>query len=178
MYSARGRPRRAFLALPALALLAAPLVSGPAAYAADADDLTASEAAGVCSTAEVVGTYAFHYHGRATKPDGSPAGEFAGVGTETFDGRGAISAGRLIGIQDGVPVTLPFTGAYAVGSDCTGTKTITFAGGPALHYALVVDRRGCWVETAATDPGVYLAFAQVRQDASCAAEIDRDAASS
>jgi hypothetical protein len=106
------------------------------------------------------------------------ASEFAGVGTETFDGRGAITAGRLIGIQNGAPVTLAFMGTYTVGPDCTGTKTITFAGGAPLHYVLVVGQRGCWLQTAATDPGVYLAFAQVRQDTSGAVEIDRSAASS
>jgi hypothetical protein len=150
-------------ALPAFALFAA-LAGGSALVHADEENATATlQSAETCSDSSLQGTYGFNYHGVNLTSDGTRASEFGGVGVETFDGEGAITSGRLMGVSGGQPIAFTFTGTYSVNADCTGAKTITFDDGLASHYALVLVDRGREIETAGTDAGTLVAFTQVRE---------------
>jgi hypothetical protein len=155
-------PARARAALPACALLLVLTAGSVVVHADDEDTTSASDSAETCSDASLHGTYGFSFQGAILKPDGTHAAEFAGVGDETFDGHGRITRGHLNQVFGGQPSAPTFTGTYSVNADCTGTKTISIDGRPS-HYAFVLVDDARAIETAETDPGLLLAFTQVRQ---------------
>ncbi|HEV3254441.1 MAG TPA: hypothetical protein VG033_08535 [Candidatus Acidoferrales bacterium] len=70
-----------------------------------------------CSNGSLSGTYGFLHDGTAS--NGAPA--TAAVTQVTFDSATGTFAGETIASHDGVIVTEPLTGTYAVASNCTGT---------------------------------------------------------
>jgi len=76
-----------------------------------------------CSNASLSGTYGFLHDG--TDSNGSPTS--AAVTQLTFDSTTGTFSGENTASHDGVIVTEPITGTYAVASDCTGTGNPTGA---------------------------------------------------
>jgi hypothetical protein len=96
-----------------------------------------------CNNAGVQGSYGFEATGIYLA--GAPAiGSVAFIGelklTVNASGRGVIS-GHIAGAEDATILTFaeePVTGYYRVGTDCTGTATITPKGHSEMHFQLVV----------------------------------------
>ena len=76
-----------------------------------------SAAGATCSNASLSGTYGFLHGG--TDSNGAPTS--AAVSQITFDPTTGTFTGETTASHDGVIVTLPLTGTYAVASNCTGT---------------------------------------------------------
>ena len=89
------------------------------------------------------------------------AGPLAGVGTDTFDGNGGITGTASLSIN-GTIVSLTETGTYKVNPDCTGTYTVSSAGGSTTAF-FVIDDGGNEVKAVCTDPGVVITHIFRRQ---------------
>jgi len=85
------------------------------------------------------------------------------VGRVTWDGIGNAvgSATENIG---GAVTHATFVGTYKVNSDCTGSKTFTFADGlvPIVHFDFVITDGGNEIQVISTDPGLTLTASQHR----------------
>jgi hypothetical protein len=110
-----------------------------------------------CSNATLRGTFAHRASGFVTAPP-VMAGPFAGVGTDTFDGKGGITGTATLSINGNiVPVTE--TGTYKVNPDCTGTYTIP---GVTTLFFVITDS-GNEIQGICIDPGVVLTHIFRRQ---------------
>ena len=108
-----------------------------------------------CSNATLNGTFAFTSSGFITTPP-ALAGPFAGVGTQTFDGNGTMTAAGTQS-QNGNILQVTITGTYTVNPDCTGTLTLLASpGGFTSHFFFVIDDTGNEFLAICTDPGVVL----------------------
>jgi hypothetical protein len=96
--------------------------------------LSSAAWAATCSTASLSGTYGFLHD--TTDSNGTPAS--AAVTQITFDSTTGTFTGETTASHDGVIVTEPTTGTYAVASNCTGTGSP--AGGS--PFAIVVTSTG------------------------------------
>jgi hypothetical protein len=96
--------------------------------------LSSAAGAATCSNASLSGTYGF-LHG-TTDSNGTPTS--AAVSWLTFDSTTGTFTGENTASHDGVIVTEPLTGTYAVASNCTGTGNPT--GG--IPFSLVVTSTG------------------------------------
>ena len=78
-----------------------------------------------CSNATLTGTFAYTNTGFFTAAAAPPlqAGPFAGVGVETFDGKGGTTATMWISINGNI-LEVTIKGTYSVNTDCTGTLTL------------------------------------------------------
>src|SRR5882724_5870133 len=86
-----------------------------------------------CSNATLHGSYGLHATGTIIG-----VGDFAAVGTFTFDGKGNLT-GKIVVRVAGNNMTPPaFTGTYSVSSDCTVTDNW---GAPinSTHVSVIVD---------------------------------------
>jgi hypothetical protein len=102
-----------------------------------------------CSNATLKGTFAHTASGFEIAPP-SIAGPLAGVGTDTFDGKGNVTTTAMLSINGNiVPVTA--TGTYTVNPDCTGTYKI-----PGTTLFLVIADSGNEIHAICVDPGVVL----------------------
>jgi hypothetical protein len=90
--------------------------------------------AAACSNASVNGTYGFLHDG--TDSNGAPTS--AAVTQLTFDSTTGTFTGEQTASHDGVIVTEPVTGTYAIASNCTGTGNPT-GGSP---FSIVVTSTG------------------------------------
>jgi hypothetical protein len=108
-----------------------------------------------CSNITLKGTFADSASGFSTSPP-AMAGPLGGVITETFDGKGAITAAGTLSLNGNiVPVTSK--GTYSVNPDCTGTYTVqTSPLGITAHYFFVILDNGNEFKWICTDPGVVL----------------------
>lgn len=88
-----------------------------------------------CSNASLSGPYAYAAHGTVTVNSRTITN--SEVGRFVFDGKGAITGVAAV-TSTGTTVVGDFTGAYAVGSDCTVTGKTTFAGVTTDFDAVVV----------------------------------------
>jgi hypothetical protein len=96
--------------------------------------LSSAAWATTCSNASLSGTYGFLHDG--TDSNGTPA--TAAVTQITFDSTTGTFTGEQTASHDGVIVTEPITGTYAVASNCTGTGNPT--GGSS--FSIVVTSTG------------------------------------
>jgi len=96
--------------------------------------LSSAAGAATCSNASLSGTYGFLHDG--TDSNGAPA--TAAVTQITFDSTTGTFTGENTASHDGVIVTEPLTGTYAVASNCTGTGNPT-GGSP---FSFVVTSTG------------------------------------
>jgi hypothetical protein len=102
-----------------------------------------------CSAATIKGTFAHTASGFEIAPP-SIAGPVAGVGTDTFDGKGGVTTTAMISLNGNIiPVTA--TGTYTVNADCTGTYKI-----PGTTLSLVIADSGNEIHAICVDPGVVL----------------------
>jgi hypothetical protein len=84
------------------------------------------------------------------------AGPFAGVGIQTFDGKGNTSASATVS-QNGSIVRVAVTGTYAVKPDCTGSMTLLVSPvNVTSHVDFVIVRDGAGFQAINTDPGTVI----------------------
>jgi hypothetical protein len=115
-----------------------------------------------CSTATLKGTFGNTGTGFATAPP-ELAGPFASVGTETFDGKGTLTATGIVSLN-GTIVEVTETGTYTVNPDCTGTHTVVISPlGITAHAFFVIDDGANELRVIATDPGLVLTGIARRQ---------------
>ena len=74
-----------------------------------------------CTNAMLRGTFVYTLAGVLVDP--ALAGQWAEVGTQTFDGRGGTTA-TAFASHNGNIQKLTITGTYKVNEDCTGTFTL------------------------------------------------------
>jgi hypothetical protein len=113
-----------------------------------------------CSNATIKGTFAHMATGFETAPP-ALAGPLTGVGTDTFDGNGGVTSNATLSLNGNI-VTLTATGTYKVNPDCTGTYTISGAGGT-TRLVLVIADNGNEIQAICIDPGVILSHIFRRQ---------------
>jgi len=82
-------------------------------------------------------------------------GDFAAVGRLSADGQGNLG-GSITRSVNGVIARLTFTGTYAVNVDCTGSATLTFSSGQAVHRDFVIVDDGREVRGVSTDSGTVV----------------------
>jgi hypothetical protein len=91
----------------------------------------------------------------------------ATVGQITPDGHGGLTGSETVS-NDGVITSNSIGGSYALNKNCTGTATITPAGGSASKYSLVVI--GTQIQMVETDAGyTESGYAQAQGSANCSA---------
>jgi hypothetical protein len=102
-----------------------------------------------CSNATIKGTFAHTASGFEIAPP-SIAGPVAGVGTDTFDGKGGVTTSAMVSVNGNIiPITA--TGTYKVNPDCTGTYVI-----PGTTLFFVIADSGNEIHAICVDPGVVL----------------------
>ena len=115
-----------------------------------------------CSNATLKGTFAFTNTGFITAPT-VVAGPFAGVGVQTFDGKGNTNATATVS-QNGNIVAVTITGTYTVNPDCTGTFTLQISPvGLTGHAFFVIEADGAAFRAINTDPGEAITTVGKRQ---------------
>jgi hypothetical protein len=109
-----------------------------------------------CTNASLKGTFSHMGTGFITgvRP-------LAGVGTDTFDGNGGITGTASLSIN-GTIASVTETGTYTVNPDCTGTYTVSSAGGSTTAF-FVIDDGGNEVKAVCTDPGSVITHIFRRQ---------------
>ena len=111
-----------------------------------------------CTNASLKGTFGYTNTGSIIAP-APDAGPFAGVGTQTFDGRGGTTATATVS-QNGNIFAVTITGTYSVNPDCTGTLELLIspAGIPSFkgHAFFVIDNKGAEIRAINTDPGAVV----------------------
>jgi hypothetical protein len=100
--------------------------------------LSVDAAAAVCSDVLITGVWGYAV--------GASVGQF------TADGKGNITAGKQTVSNNGTIVTETFTGTYSVASNCTGTVTLHFTGGPSVNVNIVLNNGGKSVQVIDTTP--------------------------
>lgn len=127
----------------AAALVVSPIISK--------HDLTTVHAHGGCTDATLRGNYGFTFSGFQLlqgQRGGSRNVPFYGAGTGAFDGAGNISAAFNFGLNGKITTDAPYTGTYAVNSNCTGSVIAT-PGTNGDNFELVI--LGDGVEVLAVD---------------------------
>ena len=109
-----------------------------------------------CTNASLKGTFSHLGTGFITG-----VGPLAGVGTDTFDGNGGITGTASLSIN-GTIASVTETGTYTVNPDCTGTYTVSSAGGSTTAF-FVIDDGGNEVKAVCTDPGTVITHIFRRQ---------------
>lgn len=80
-----------------------------------------------CSVASLNGSYGYTNTGAIVA--GPDAGPFAGVGRQTFDGKGNTQASATVSVNGNV-LRVTIKGTYTVNTDCTGSMLLTVSAGP------------------------------------------------
>ena len=124
-----------------------------------------------CTNATLEGDYGFTVTG--TRPSGPPSNgqpapieTVVGVAMTRFDGYGNITQTDNIhgSISGFAAPDRSGSGAYAINSDCTGTMTLTSAGGaPTLTLRIVVVDNGKEVRTAVVEPSPVMVTSNGRR---------------
>jgi hypothetical protein len=110
-----------------------------------------------CSLRTLSGSYGFSFNGAILG-----VGPLAGVGVNTYDGEGHVSAIVTASIN-GNTVRDTATGIYTVSADCTGTVVNTFPSGQVQHLDIVLIDQGAEIHGIVTDPGVIATVEQRKQ---------------
>lgn len=114
-----------------------------------------------CSNASLKGTFSHMASGITTAPP-AMAGPLAGVGTDTFDGKGNIKGTATLSINGNI-VPVSETGTYKVNEDCTGTYTVQFSVGGSTSASFVITSSWNEIQAICTDAGVVLTHIFRRQ---------------
>jgi hypothetical protein len=102
-----------------------------------------------CTNAILKGTFAHTATGFEIAPP-AIAGPIAGVGVDTFDGKGGVTTSATVSLNgNSVPITA--TGTYKVNPDCTGTYVI-----PGTTLFFVIADSGNEIHAICIDSGVVL----------------------
>lgn len=113
----------------AVAVVATLLISAAAPARASAQNR--------CTTASLQGTYSFRVDGMNVSNGALPAGPFAAVGKNTYDGRGQMK-GQIVVSANGVIIPTTYTGTYSVNANCSGSKSAVLEGGLIVEFDFVV----------------------------------------
>jgi hypothetical protein len=90
----------------------------------------------------------------------------ATVGQITADGSGGLTGSETISNDGVITSNVSISGSYALNKNCTGTATITPAGGTASNYSLIVIGTG--IQMIETDAGyTEYGYAQAQGSANC-----------
>ena len=109
-----------------------------------------------CTNASLKGTFSHVGTGFITG-----VGPLAGAGTDTFDGNGGITGTASLSINGHIGSATE-TGRYKVNPNCTGTYTVSSAGGSTTAF-FVIDDGGNEVKAVCTDPGSVITHIFRRQ---------------
>jgi hypothetical protein len=132
---------------------------------------TAKAANNGCSNATLKGAFVDNAVGFSTSPP-AMAGPLGGVLTDTFDGRGAMTASGVLSLNGNI-VAVTSKATYSVNADCTGTYTAeTSPLGITAHYFFVIFDNGNAIKWICTDPGVVLSGTAHRQSPAAGSEGD------
>lgn len=88
---------------------------------------------GSCATADLSGSYALTFTGRAVSTAGTFTGTSAANGLATFDGAGKVTFAVTANTNAALGKSITYTGTYSVASNCTGTISITTGGNFTLN---------------------------------------------
>lgn len=114
-----------------------------------------------CSNATLQGNYGFVLSGVNNAPALT-----ATVGQITADGSGGLTGSETVSNYGVIASNVSITGSYALNKNCTGTATITPAGGSASNYSLVVIETQ--IQMVETDNGfTESGYAQAQGKANC-----------
>jgi hypothetical protein len=114
-----------------------------------------------CSNATLKGNYGFVLTGVNNTPVLT-----ATVGQIAADGTGGLTGSETVSDDGVITSNVSITGSYELNKNCTGTATITPAGGSASNYSLVVV--GTQFEMVETDAGyTESGYAQAQGSANC-----------
>jgi hypothetical protein len=102
-----------------------------------------------CTNATLKGTFAHTASGFEISPP-AIAGPLAGVGTDTFDGKGGVATSAMISLNGNI-VPVAATGTYTVNPDCTGKYVI-----PGTTLFFVIADSGNEIHAICIDTGVVL----------------------
>jgi hypothetical protein len=123
--------------------------------------LTTAQPSVACSNATLNDTYGFILNG-VNKAHALTAT----VGQITADGKGGLTGSETVSNNGVIVSDVSLTGSYSLHWNCTGTATITPAGGTASHYSLTVIANQ--IEMAETDQGfTEYGYAQLQGNANC-----------
>ena len=103
-----------------------------------------------CSNGTLKGTFAYTATGFIVAAP-APVGPYAEAGTQTFDGKGGITAAGMVSANGNV-APAPNTGTYTLNPDCTGTFTLQIAPGIASHFYFVLAASGDVFQALCLDP--------------------------
>jgi hypothetical protein len=103
--------------------------------------------AGSCSNASLTGKYGFVINGTT---GGSP---ITTVGQISTDGNGTIAGFETTSLNGVITSNVSLLGTYQINSRCTGTATITPAGGSPLNFRLAIVAGGKQIQLIETDSG-------------------------
>jgi hypothetical protein len=104
-------------------------------------------AAGSCSNTSLTGNYGFILNGTN---GGNP---ITTVGQISTDGNGTIAGFETSSLNGSITSNVALLGTYQISSNCTGTATITPAGGSHLNFNLVIIAGGKQIQLVETDSG-------------------------
>jgi hypothetical protein len=105
------------------------------------------QAAEECSNASLQGSFGVTSTGTIVG-----VGPLAAVGVVTFDGQGNHVGFDTISFNGSI-ARMNFGGTYKVNSDCTGSDTENFQGGPTIHRDFVIVDEGREIRFIVTDSG-------------------------
>ncbi len=105
--------------------------------------LAATSAHATCTKATLTGVWGFS-NGHS-------------VGQITFDGSGHITAESETIMSGGVESTATATGTYSVASNCTGTGTLNYTGGPTINISIVLYNTNKSLQIIVTTPSYTVA---------------------
>ena len=108
-----------------------------------------------CSNGIMKGTFTFTATGSITAPP-AIAGNFAEVGTQTFDGAGGTTGSAVLS-ANGTIIPVTWTGTYTVNADCTGTYTLLISpfNSTVRSYFVVADN-GAEFQAIETEPNLII----------------------
>jgi hypothetical protein len=111
-----------------------------------------AQAQSSCSNASLSGSFGYTNTGTIVTP---PLGLFAGVGRQTFDGKGNTEATATVSVN-GQIYQATIKGTYVVNPDCTGSMTLSVSAG-GQHFTNQIDfvivRDGTELEAINKDSG-------------------------
>jgi hypothetical protein len=100
-----------------------------------------------CSITSLTGNYGFVVNGTS---GGSP---ITTVGQISTNGNGTIAGFETTSLNGSITANVALLGTYQIKSDCTGTATITPAGGSPLNFSLAIIAGGKQIQLVETDNG-------------------------
>lgn len=105
-----------------------------------------------CSNGSLRGNYGFQIRGTVVG-----LGPIGGIALSAFDGEGNFTQTDNVTVN-GFPIVpnRPGSGTYSVNADCTGTQTLTQAGGQVVHTTFVIAENGKEVFDEVTDPHLVI----------------------